>query len=186
MKQREQVRGQSRKAALCGMLAALSVAILVLGGLIPLATFTCPFLAMLCLIPVLCDYGAGTAFLLYTAAAVLAILLCPDKEVALLYTFLSWYPCVRARLERVPRPVRWVVKCALFTGAMLVMYGLILFLVRLDAVADEFALYTAAMEVALLVMGNVTFLIFDRVLARMSVLYQTKRKNSKPPENQRF
>ena len=39
--------------ALCGLMAALSIVILLLGGLIPLATFACPMLAMICLLPVL-------------------------------------------------------------------------------------------------------------------------------------
>lgn len=45
----EQTREQSRRTALCAMLAALSVVILCLGGVIPLATFVCPMLARMTL-----------------------------------------------------------------------------------------------------------------------------------------
>jgi len=75
MEQHDQSRHQSRKAALCGMMAALTVVILCLGGMIPLATFACAMLAMLCLIPAVCEYGAGTAALLYAAASILVLLL---------------------------------------------------------------------------------------------------------------
>ena len=131
MGRHDQTHRQSRKAALCGVMAALSVVILCLGGMIPLATFACPMLAMLCLIPIVCEYGAGTAMLLYGAASILALLLGPDKEIALLYVFLGWYPGIRSQLEIVPRHVRWVVKCALFTLAVTVMYALLLHLFRL-------------------------------------------------------
>ncbi len=176
MNQQDQTHRQSRKAALCGMMAALSVVILCLGGMIPLATFACPMLAMLCLIPAVCGYGIGTALLLYGAVSVLALLLGPDKEIALLYVFLGWYPGVRSRLEIVPQPVRWVVKCALFTLAVAAMYALILHLFRLEAVVEEFSEYSAAMTVVLLVLGNITFLLFDQVMAKATYIYQKKRK----------
>ena len=41
---------------------------------------------------------------------------------------------------------------------------------------EEFAGYTAAMTAALLAMGNVLFLMFDQVLARISALYQNRGK----------
>lgn len=176
MEQRNCSQSQSRKAALCGMMAALSVVILCLGGLVPLATFACPMLAMLCLVPAVCEYGQGAALLLYGAAAILSLLLCPDKEIAFLYAFLGWYPPVRAWLDRIPRAVRWLVKCGLFTATVLVMYTLILRLFRLEAVVDEFSEYSTAMTAALLALGNVVFLAFDQVLARMAFVYRRRRK----------
>ena len=176
MEQRSDFQRQSKKMALCGMMAALSVVILCLGGMIPLATFACPMLAMLCLIPVVCEYGAGTAMLLYGAASILALLLGPDKEIVLLYVFLGWYPGVRPRLAVIPRPVRWAAKCALFTLAVITMYAFVLHLFRLEAVVEEFSEYSAAMTAVLLMMGNITFLLFDRAMARMTYLYQKKRK----------
>lgn len=176
MERHDQARRQSRKAALCGMMAALSVVILCLGGMIPLATFACPILAIVCLIPAVCEYGQGTALLLYGAAAILGLLLCPDKEIAFFYAFLGWYPAVRARLDCIPKTARWLVKCGLFSAAMLAMYALLLYLFRLETVVEEFAEYSAAMTAALLVLGNVTFLVFDQALARFTTLYQKKRK----------
>ena len=176
MGRHDQTHRQSRKAALCGVMAALSVVILCLGGMIPLATFACPMLAMLCLIPIVCEYGAGTAMLLYGAASILALLLGPDKEIALLYVFLGWYPGIRIRLAVIPRPVRGAVKCALFTLAVMAMYALILYLFRLEAVVEEFAGYSTAMVLALIMLGNITFLAFVRVLDRMTCAYRKKRK----------
>ena len=176
MEQRNNFSGQSRKMALCAVTAALSVVILCLGGLIPIATFACPMLAMLCLICPVCEYGAGPSFLVYAATAFLSLLLGPDKELALFYLFLGWYPCVRSNLDRIPSLVRWAVKCALFTGAVTLMYVLILFLFRLEAVVVEFSEYSTAMLAGMLALGNGTFLLFDLILARFSLLYRRKRK----------
>ncbi|NBI65975.1 hypothetical protein D1646_03945 [Pseudoflavonifractor sp. 60] len=171
-----QLQRQSRKMALCGMMAALSVVVLTWGSLPPFSTFACPMLAMLCLIPAVCDYGPGTALLMYTAVAVLGLLLCPDKEIALLYTFLGWYPGTQAKVNSLPRFVSLAVKCILFSAAMIIMYSLILYLFRLEAVVEEFAEYSFIMVILMLGLGNLTFLLYDRVFANFSRLYRKKRK----------
>ena len=47
--------------ALCGVLAAVAVAVMALGTVIPVGTFCCPALAGLLLVPVLDLFGAGFA-----------------------------------------------------------------------------------------------------------------------------
>ena len=157
-------------------MAALSAAILTWGSLIPFATFTCPMLAMLCLIPAVCEYGVGSALTMYAAVSVLGLLLCPDKEIALLYVFLAWYPSVQDKVNRLPRFLGLAAKCVLFSAAMAVMYSLILYLFQLEAVMEEFAEYSTLMVVGMLLLGNVTFLLYDRVLVNFSRLYRKKRK----------
>ena len=169
-------RRQSRKMALCGMMTALSAAVLSTGSLIPFATFAIPMLAMLCLLPILHDWGAKYALMVYAAAAVLALMLCADKELALFYAFLGWYPAVRPRMAPLPRPVRILLKCAMFTLAMAVMYLLIIFLFQMEAVAEEFAGYSTLMLALLVVLGNTSFLLLDVLLLRMSILYARWRK----------
>ena len=170
-----QFRRQSRKAALCGMMAALSAVILTWGSLLPFSTFACPMLALLCAIPAVCEYGAGTALLLYAAVSVLGLLLGPDKEIVLLYVFLGWYPAVQSRLDRMPRLWGLLAKCASFSLSMAVMYSSILYLFRLEAVVEEFSEYSAAIVIVMLLLGNVTFLLYTRVLRNLSNLYRKKR-----------
>jgi len=162
--------------ALCGLLAALSVVILSLGSVVPLATFACPMLAMVCLLPVTGFCGTGAALLVYAAVAVLALLLCADKELACFYLFLGWYPALRPQLGRLPKILRIAVKCGLFTLAVTAMYALLLFLFQLETVAAEFAEYSAWMIVGLLLLGNVTFLLFDRTLGILDTAFRRKRR----------
>ena len=176
MRQHDHFRQQSRRTALCGLMAALSVMILTWGSLIPFATFACPMLAVLCLIPAVCEYGIGTALVMYTAAAILGLLLSPDKEIALLYVFLGWYPSIQPKVNSLPRFPRLAAKCVLFSVSMIVLYSLILYLFQLDAVVKEFSEYSTAMVAGMLLLGNVTFLLYDRVLDNFSRLYRKKRK----------
>ena len=66
---------KSKQIALCGLLCALAVTLLLLGGVIPIATFCAPLLAMVILLPILEEYGPRTAAAAYGAAAILALLL---------------------------------------------------------------------------------------------------------------
>ena len=47
------MRKNARNVALGGMMAALAIVIMCMGGLIPVATFVCPMLCMLLLVCVL-------------------------------------------------------------------------------------------------------------------------------------
>lgn len=170
-----QFQRQSRKMALCGVMAALSVVILTLGSLIPFATFTCPMLAMACMVPAVCEYGPSSALLMYTAVSVLGLLLCPDKEIALLYIFLGWYPGLQTKVNKLPRFLSLAVKCILFSAAVIVMYSMILYLFQMEVVAEEFAEYSTAMVILMLALGNLTFLLYDRVLSNVSRMYRNKR-----------
>ena len=55
--------------ALCGVLAALAVALMFLGGTVAFAVIACPVLASLVLIPVYCECGWKWGLLWYAAVS---------------------------------------------------------------------------------------------------------------------
>ncbi len=158
--------------ALGAVLSALAVVVMMLGGLIPAATFCCPILAGFVLIPVLYEGGAAMALCAYGAVAILSLLLGPDKEAAMLYALLGWYPALRPRLQRLPNCLRWLVKLALFNAAVAIAYALLLYVLGLDALRAELSGMGKAMLIVTLLMGNAVFLLFDFTLPRVTLLYQ--------------
>lgn len=168
--------GSSGRTALCGLLAALAVILLSLGGMIPFAGIACPMLAMLCLLPTVRRCSARTALAQYAASAILGVLLCPDLEASMLYVFIGWYPALRPKLEKLGRISRLLVKAGIFALALTGMYALLLYVFRLEAVAAEFAEYSAPMTVGLLVMGCAVFLLFDRSIGMLEAAYRRKRR----------
>lgn len=163
---------QSRRLALCGMLCGLAVVVLLLGGLFSLAVYCAPLLAMAVLLPVLEEYGPGTAGAAYGAVSLLALLLVPDRETALVYICFGWYPILRPRLARIPsRFLRLAAKLAVCNGVIAVLYGLLLRLLRLTA---DLAETSRLLNGALLVMGNLIFLLLDLALARLTNLWRRK------------
>ena len=98
----------------------------------------------------------------YAAVAILCSLLAPDKEAAAVFAFLGYYPIIKPKLDRMK--VRWLWKGLLFNAAILVMYWLLMHLLGLEQVTAEFAEMGMVMTVLLLVLGNLTFFLLDRLL----------------------
>ena len=158
--------------ALTGMLCALAVVVMLLGGLIPLATFCCPALAGLMLIPVFVECGEKLSWCAYAAIAALSLILCPDKEAALLLAFIGYYPILRWRLDQLrSRLLRVVAKLGVFNLAVLAMYALSILVLQMDQILREYQEMGLALTVACLLVGNVTLLLYDRLIAIMTALY---------------
>ena len=167
------MREQSRKVALCGVLCGLAVVVLLLGGLFSLAVYCAPLLAMAVLLPVLEEYGPGTAGAAYGAVAILALLLVPDRETALVYVFFGWYPLLRPRIAALPSlPVRLVCRLGVCGLSMFLLYGVTIRLLGLTAVTEE--LGDGWLTAALAVMGCAVFLLLDLALGRLTVLWRRK------------
>ena len=167
------MREQSRKVALCGVLCGLAVVVLLLGGLFSLAVYCAPLLAMAVLLPVLEEYGPGTAGAAYGAVAILALLLVPDRETALVYVFFGWYPILRPRIAALPSlPVRLVCRLGVCGLSMFLLYGVTIRLLGLTAVTEE--LGGGWLTAALAAMGCAVFLLLDLALGRLTVLWRRK------------
>jgi len=165
---------RARPLALCGVLAALAVALLCMGGVIPGMVFCAPILAMGVLLPVLEELGPRAAGTAYAAVALLALLLVPDRETAFVYLFFGWYPILRPRIAALPsRPLRLLARLAVCNIAALLLYGLVLRLMGLTADLLESVWYFNA---ALLAAGNVVFLLTDSTLARLTNIWHWKLK----------
>ena len=160
------MRTQPRKIAFGGMFAALAVVIMSLGGLIPVATFTCPMLCMLLLafVTKMCGNRIGWAW--YGAVAILSLLLGPDKEAASIFVFLGFYPIVKPRFDGIRFSA--IPKLLLFNVLILAMYGLLIRLFGMNQIAAEFAEVGRVLTFVMLLLGNVIFLLLDRVLTRFS------------------
>ena len=112
-------RGAAARMALCGVLAALAVALMFLGGTVPFASIACPVLASLVLIPVYCECGWKWGLLWYAAVAALAALLAPEKEAAVLFVFFGYYPMLRKLIGRLRvRAAAWAVKLVYVNAAV--------------------------------------------------------------------
>ena len=155
---------QARVIALGGVMAALAVVIMCLGGLIPLATFLCPVICMLVEQFVLTNCGKRITWAWYLAVAILSALMGPDKEAAAVFVFLGYYPILKPRLDAMK--LGPAVKFVLFNCVVLAMYWLLIRLFGMEQIAREYAEMGLATTAVTLVLGNATFFLLDRVLGK--------------------
>ena len=152
--------------AYCGIVTALCVALMLLGAVIPIAMFIAPAVAGFLVATVCVECGMQLALTAYAAVSLLALLFVPDKEVALIFVFLlGYYPLAKPKFERIrPAVLRIVCKLLLCNGAVLAMYGLVFLLVPAGSISQELR--------TTLAMGNVAFVLYDRALHNMLMMYR--------------
>ena len=163
-------RNSAKQVAFGGVLASLAVVFMGVGGLIPVATYVSPMLCMLILHLVCMTCGRRIGWAWYGVVAILSSLLSADKEAAAVFVFLGYYPIIKPKLDKLRFGMVW--KLLLFNTAMAVMYWLLLTVFGMTELLAEYREMGTALLVLTLVLGNVTFLLLDRILSR-----KFKRKN---------
>lgn len=152
----------AKRIALGGLLAAMAVVIMSMGGLIPVATYVCCVLCMVLGEVVLKICGRRIAWAWYGAVTILSLLLGPDKEAAGLYLFIGYYPILKTWFDKFK--LGFLLKILYFNLIILIAYWVLINLLGLAQIADEFSEFGIISTVLMLVLGNVTFILTDRVL----------------------
>ena len=155
---------QSFQVSLGGVLAALAICIMSLGTWIPVATYVCPLICLLLLQTVFCLCGRKIAWAWYGAVAILACLLSPDKEAAAVFVFLGYYPILKPYLDRMK--CAWLWKAALFQVSIAVMYWLLITVLGISEITESFSGLRSVVLAVMLILGNITFFLTDRVLEK--------------------
>lgn len=155
--------GSSRAVALGGILAAVAVVIMTLGGMIPVATYVIPVLCTVLLNIVLKTCGNRVAWAWYGAVAILGLLLGPDKEAAAVFLVIGHYPVWKPVIDR--SPLKWLLKAIFFNISILAMYWVMLHLLGLDELSSGFDGIGVAGMILMLLMGNIIFFMLDKLLS---------------------
>ena len=162
----------AKRMALSGVLCALAAAVMLLGGLIPLATFCCPAIAAMLLLPVFVECGERMAWAAWAAVALISLIVCPDKEAALLFAFVGYYPILRWRLEQIRRPwLRRLAKAGAFNLPVVAMYALSIFVLRLEQLLRDARALGLWLSLACLLAGNLCFALYDRLTGIAARMY---------------
>ncbi len=172
---RERSRRQSTKIAFCGLIVALSVALMLAGGLIPVATYCAPLYAGVLLLPILMEYGKKTAWTAYAAIALVSLMLCPDKEAAIFFLFCGHYPALKGELDRIRfKPLRLALKLMVYNGLFCVMYAIMAYVLGMHEVLAEFDEMNGWVTAAFAVLLNFCMLLYDRLIAVLALTYIKK------------
>ena len=88
----------------------------------------------------------------------------PDKEAAAVFLALGYYPIVKPKLDR--RKGKWIWKGLFFNSVILVVYWLLMNLFGFDRIAAEFSEMGTLMIIIMLLLGNLTFFLLDKLLEK--------------------
>lgn len=165
----------AKAIAVGGVFAAMAVVIQGLGGLIPVATFVLPVLCMFleCVVLGLC--GKRVTWAWFGAVAILGLLVGADKESAMLFLLLGYYPIIKPRLDRLP--LSWLWKLLLFQCVVAVAYLILIYLLGMEQLVREYTQLGVWAFAVMLLLGNVTFLLLDSALGRF--LWKSKQFRDK-------
>lgn len=155
-------RSNIKASALGGLLAALTVVIMCLGTFIPVATYICPMLSCIVQFLVLRYCGKRIAWTWYAAVCILCLLLAPDKEAAMVFLAVGIYPLIKDDIEKTK--IRRLLKFLYFNLAISACYAIMIWVMGMMYLVEEnmeWGLWGLAL---MLLLGNITFFLLDRVL----------------------
>lgn len=177
------VSEKTKKLTMSACLAAMGVVLLIIGGVAEVLDISMAALAsFLCIFAVI-EIGKSYPFMIYLVTAVLAVLIPITGASGWLYlAFFGYYPIIKEKLEKLFKPLAWVLKLAVFNAAITV-YAVIcyfLFFGQLKGLLDEFSSLFGGMDVgamlvvAVYVVLNVIFVVYDFALTQLITLYLVK------------
>ena len=159
-------RNKTRQIALGGLLAALAVVIMCLGGLIPVATYVCPMLCCMTQFVVLRYCGKRVAWAWFAVVTILSLLSGPDKEAAMVFLALGAYPILKEYMEKCRIAI--FLKLLFFNSAIMLSYFCMIYLLGMQYVVEENSRLGFVGIAIILLLGNITFLLLDKLLDIMS------------------
>ena len=173
---------KTKKMTVGAVLSALGVAILFLGSMLETLDLSMAALAsFLCVLAVI-ELGGAYPFMIYAITGILAVILMPYKMSGWFYVlFFGYYPIIKEKLERMAKPIAWLVKLAVLNGAIwiciTVAYFLFLGPQQSKTVIDTF--YSifgdpsmgSLFAIGMYLLVNVAFVVYDIALTRLISVY---------------
>lgn len=165
----------SSKAALGGMIAALSIVVMLITYISPLLVYTAPPFAGLLLIVIVYEMGFGWACGTYAAISLLSVFLIADKEAALFFVmFFGYYPILKQllTLKIKKQGIRLIVAFIIFNLSL----ACTVFLGEKFFSVDYSELTNGGKAFFILFWGlmNAVFFVYDFLTDRLSLLYRKK------------
>ena len=170
------MKSNTMKIALCGVLGALAVTILMMGFLFPFATYVCPAMSACLLLIIVYEYGVKTGLTLYAAISCLGLMLVPDQELVFMFIFVfGLYSVIKMPLDRkLGKKTRLIAKFAYINISLIISYGILLFIFPVAALVNEFRDYGVAFMALLVAMFWLVFFMYDKASESVLIIYIRK------------
>ena len=165
-------RKKTKSLALCAIMAALTVLILLLGSVLDVLDLSSGAVASLLIVLAVMELGCGKACLIWIVASVLSLLLLPNKSPAVFYAmFAGCYPILKSFFEKTKPVLAWTVKMVVFNIALVLLIVVAKYVLMMPEDDVGFTL-------PIIILGNVTFVLYDIAVTKLVTLYQLKLRKT--------
>lgn len=163
--------------AVCGVVTALSVVLMFLGGAIYIFAYVAPLIVGLLMILLKKAFGPASAWITYAATSALSFMLVADRECTLMYImFFGFYPIIASDINRIKsKALKWFVKRLLFNFLMIWQQIMLVYVFGIPLAEDEKNIGFILLFFLLL---NLLFSIYEKLIIKLSLLYDLKLKKS--------
>ncbi len=158
------------------MFTGLSITFMLLGNLIPLATYVVPAISGLFIIPILYEYKTKTAFTFYLSVSILAILFVPDKEIVLMYVLsFGIFSVFKAKIEvKYNKMLKFIIKLLFANTSLVIIYLLLILVFPIPMLVEEFNNSGVLLIISFIIIFDITFLLYDRMITVYTYIYIKK------------
>ncbi len=173
---------KTKKITLGAILSAMGVALLFVGSVVQVLDLSAAaFASFFCIFAVI-ELGGAYPWLIYFVTGILSVILTPYGSGGWFYIlFLGYYPIIKEKLERLRKPLAWLIKLIILNLALWVCVGAAYLIMFGGTGADGFMSafsyifgdstiggYMAAITYLLV---NVVFVVYDIALTRLITFY---------------
>jgi len=146
---------------------------MMLTGIFPFLTYALPAISGFLFSIIVIEINVKWAFTSYITVSVLSMFLVPDKESAFFFVLLfGHYPILKYLIEtKINKHFRYIIKSIVFNLSVSFTYLLLVYILRLPLLTNEFSSYSNIFLALLLLFGNVIFCIYDIALSQLIALY---------------
>ena len=161
----------SGKVALCGIITALCLIMMILTEFISIGTYALPMLAGMLLLITAKELEPKWSWMVFAAASILSIFFVVDKEAVFFFVlFFGYYPVLKTQIERLKLAlVQYILKFCTFNAAMVAFFYSSIFVLKIPKAS--FVVFGQYLPGILLIIANLVFILYDKVLARTTAIY---------------
>ncbi len=177
------VSSKTKKLTLSAVLAAMGIVLLSIGSLIEVLDLSMAALASFFCIFAVIEIGKSYSWMIYAVTGILSVVLMPQGMGGWFYIlFFGYYPIVKEMIERLIKPISFLLKFLVFNAAITVYAIICYFLIfgELQILLDEFSALFGGMDIgamlviAIYVVLNAVFFVYDLALTKLITLYVTR------------
>ncbi|MDD6602814.1 MAG: hypothetical protein PUE73_00515 [Eubacteriales bacterium] len=161
--------------AMSGIITGLSVVAMFLGSVVWIFSYVMPIVAGLLIIILSASAGKKSGLYVFFATCVLSLILLPDKEPALLYSFFfGYYPLIKDALDGIKsRVLKLGTKFVIFNIAMVASQLVLVYVFGIPF--DNFmGKWSWAI---LLALANVVLVLYDKMFDIVVIVYNRKYRH---------